>query len=238
MGANTKIMLPLHVRSEHILQVVGKCVGVSFVKEAFEGNNGVIPEFDPDAPGSNQNPWHITFKSRQSFQVLAAQGDRLDFGQMLFTDIAGQAHGWYFHQETDTEDHKRLDPPSSSLGVAVGRRLVRFFGGHVQYNDGNSAPHMHYRRSPKTAHYPPPARRMLDEDCEPNIRWYLFQNALDVEPLVSIKELQQASKLAAYGLTDRDKLLMERLVVEEESLQMKQALRGVPAAPSRPTPRL
>ena len=238
MATSANIRLPLHVKGEHILQVIGKCVGVPFRKETFEDYKGDRPVFDPAVPGSNENPWHITFCPEGSvFELTPAKNSSLSFGQLFFTDMADQRHSWSFHQETDTDDHKLVSPVSSSLAVAVGRRLVLFFGGALQVND-NKESDPEYRKSPRSALFPPPRRRREDENPDPNERWYAFQNALNEVQPITVRELRAASKVSAHGLSERDQALLVVLEREEQRMKLARSVESIPYAPSKRSPRL
>lgn len=235
MSSSAHIKLPLHVKNRHILEVIGKCVGVPFRKMSFAINNGIAPSFDPHLPAGEDNPWSISFEPSSSFELAPAENSELSFGRILFTDIAGQSHGWFFHAEADTEDHKLVSPPSSRLSIAVGRRLVRFFGGQLIYDDNKET--VGTRKSPRKALYPPPSRQPRGEIFNPNARWYLFQNALDSMKLITSLEMEEASKWAAYKSASRDEKLLEVLIREENHQSLVNAVKDMPAA-ARPGPRL
>jgi hypothetical protein len=132
MSVDTNITLPLHVRSDHILKVVAKCVGCPSVQTVFKDRQS--EPFDPDLPSSRDNPWFVDFKSKSDLVIKTAgmPGNEISFGYLCFSDIVGNNYRWEIFPETEHENGKLLKPSSRVLPVAVGLRLVKFFWRHDQ----------------------------------------------------------------------------------------------------------
>lgn len=227
MGVDTRIMLPLHVRSEHAIKFAARVMGEecemrTFPNTSWKPRTLTVEEtarpFDPDAPSSADNPWHLRFTGPKK-EVISESG--VDFGRFEFHDINGGFYSWLFFQETENEEYKLLNPSSYPVAIAVGRRLVEFFGGKMQYSD--HADTIDYEVEPANALFPPKAPGQ-DSDA----RWYQFYNALWNAPMITAQELRAAGKLASYGMEEND----ERLAVALEVRIATQTLEaGIAQAP-------
>ena len=229
VGTSTKIILPLSVSVDRLCMVVGKVVGAPVHLKTFPGQNLVrkrshgfdtieVPvPFDPDRPSSRDNPWHVAFSGARAdhprTESPAGSGE-LSHGYLAFTDQAGTAHRWFFHQETEDEDHKLLSPGSHGLAVAVGRRLVRFFGGKLKEADTRAEPEFDLRVSNARAIFPAKKRHQTSDD-----RWYQFHNALNAEPVLSAKELAEA--IDQHGGNEDHHALRKSLETYERKLALE-----------------
>ena len=237
VGTSTKIILPLSVSVDRLCMVIGKVVGAPVHlktfpdqklfhrKRGFDTIEVPVP-FDPDRPSSRDNPWHVAFSGawadRPRAESPAGSGE-LSHGYLVFTDQAGTAHRWFFHQETEDEDHKLLSPGSHGLAVAVGRRLVRFFGGKLKEADTRTEPEFDLRVGNARAKFPEKKRHQVGD-----ARWYQFHNALNAEPVLSVQEL--ASAIDQYGGNDSHRALLASL----EAYERKRALEAVAKQSARP----
>ncbi len=94
-----------------------------------------------------------------------------------------------YHYEPSEIDGRLLMPPSTCWWIAVGRRLVDFFGGALDYNDCDDKD-INFRRPKKS-------RKMnAPEDGKP---WYAFQERMLIVKPITEKEIQAMVKHAAYG---------------------------------------
>ncbi len=107
MGANTYIKLPANVRVRDIATVIAVAVGFS---AELEGRGTYIVA---RAPGVKIN------------STISPSDYTLEFDD----------RHCYFHYEADDFDGRLLSPRSTAFWVAVGKRLVDFFGGTMIYND-------------------------------------------------------------------------------------------------------
>jgi hypothetical protein len=169
MGVDTIIRLPENVEINHVADVIGILAGLKAEKKNFQRSEGWYVEVDgvnilgrpsiPDGP-------EITFKS----------------------PLDGENHSVSYWYE-DSEGGRMLSPHSTAFWIAIGRGLVKFFGGTLVYKDtGNMKPN--FRGRPKSDALNRP------QDGKP---WQnLQQRLLDLKPLTQ-KDLKAESKHAAYG---------------------------------------
>lgn len=195
MGVNTKIYLPLHVRGDHVLQVIGKLAGEPWEVVVSNQKGGINPEI----PTSEENSWRIHFPGHHDTLKIRSSNMFAEMGRMLFTDASGKAHAWNWHTETEEENWKLLSPGSHALAISVGKRLIEFFGGEICYADTTDK--IDYRVPNEKARFP---RKTLDQT--PNDRWYQFQNALRAEALLTRAELEEAINIAG-GKNEYTKLM-------------------------------
>jgi len=220
MGLNTVIRLPLHVRTNQVLEVLARVAGEAYRLEAFER-----AAFDPGEDPGEDNPWHVRFKRRQ-LQARPSRGC-MDFGYLQFQDAAGQNHAWAWHTEDEMEQYKSLRPGAHALAVAAGRRLVRFFGGNMTYSDYNDQ--IDFAVDPAAARLVPITAQQSSND-----RWYQFHKLLHAEGLLTQVEIAQAAE--KMGWRKEEKALMAHLPVNESGVLMQ---KHTPAAgPARPAPRM
>jgi hypothetical protein len=241
MGANTRITLPHSAQSQKVLEVIAKVVGIPFEVENLYKEEKPLGKYgmprkpkpiDASLPSSADNTWRLVFEGWvHELKVTPNSGgyDALSHGNLMFKDAAGQQYAWMLHTETEEENTRSMLPSSHPLGVAVGIRLVKFFGGTVCYNDGvdEEKPSNRLRKSPARAKFPPKTKDQTSND-----RWHQFQNALRAEPMLTVKELEHAAKFAAYPSTDKYVVLLERLKVEESRRLLDEA-----SAPATGIPR-
>ena len=202
MSEDTHIIFPVHIRSKHILCVVAKIMAVPHTIGAHRGGR-----IDPSRPAGLDNRWHIAFDdSHQQIGFVAVDSEitKTDSGisDLTFTDPAGGRHSWMFFPESDFEDRKVLLPNAGALPVAVGRRLVEFFGGQLQFRGARDD--VVVDRS--QALFP---QRTHDQDVDE--RYFQFQNALAAVPRLSAQELVQGAADCAMRLTATEKNLRVRL---------------------------
>jgi hypothetical protein len=211
MGISTRINLPLHVSASGVLQVIGKCVGAVFTVKTFDLTSVKTPIPDMNKPSSKENQWFVDFSNKN---LKVNSEGRLDYGTFEFEDMALNKYQWLFHQETEHEDHKSINPGSSAMAVAVGVRLVKFFGGSVQFCDHTDK--ADYIVNAKKAVFPPKTNGQSSDD-----RWYQYQNALRGLPVLTIKELEAASKKSSYGLGEKGEALLVALRCAEHEAALE-----------------
>lgn len=193
MSTNTRILLPLYVRADRVAEVVGKVVGTPFVIKTLDSRAPAQEIHGMPEPCGEGHCWHLVFPRRPDFGIQPnADLADISFGQLRFTDLAETTHEWSFHAEVEEEDGKMLHPGSHGLGAAVGRRLVDFFGGRVDYHDLDNPPS--YKKSPRRAKYPTKTPGQSSDD-----RFYQFYNTLLAEPLLTSDELRQGAALSSCG---------------------------------------
>ena len=224
MAVNARIYLPLSAKSQCILETIGKVAGAPTTIETFPLPTGLPrrlgqpdsmppahPAFDPKQPSSDGNPWHVRV-ARKAIHMAVTPND-FSFGSLVFQDAAGGCHQWTFHTEIEDEHSKQLSPGSNALAVAIGRRLVRFFGGKLIPCD--STDRVDLTVSNAKARFPTIRAGQTSND-----RWHQFHNALASEPVLSSAELRQA--LSTHGDFSGDEALLHCL----ESRERHQSLQG------------
>ena len=240
MGVNTIIQLPLHVRADYVLQVIAKVVGEPWTKGNFgkqrstrvNGRWETIVEpiaFDPERPPSPGNPWHLQFERLHTSLKVQPADTSHNIATMIFTDLGGERHGWYWHTDDPDEQFKTLSPGAHALAVAVGRRLVAFFGGQIIYSDATDK--VNYKVSSTKARLPKKKAAQTSDD-----RWYQFYELLAEEPLLTAAELRKA--IERMGSRDCDDRLLAKLEIFEKAQKLDQALPAPSLDLKRTSPRL
>lgn len=209
MSDNCKTLFPSYIKHEKVLYVIAKVAGASWDYYSFDKK-----KFDSTLPGSNTNPWHIKFDSKQ---VKAENTHSIGMVNFNFHDAADQYYSWNYHLElSDRDDEKVLNPGSYGFSVAIAKRLVDFFGGQVQFSDSDEDyPERHYKNdNPK---FP-----RIIEETQSNERWYTFYNLLEQEPLLTYAELKEACD--AYGTSEKDAKLLSYLKNYELYINMEEKM--------------
>ena len=184
MGTNTKIRLPLGTHSQDILEVLGRALGATMYPLALTQNA------DPSKPSGEDNAWSYLL-SDDRFSVKMANPKRLmgAYGTIALTAFHQVDYEWYIHTENEDENHVLLNPGSHPMAIAMGCRLVNFFGGSVQYNDSSERIN---RRVPVENSLFARHRKTADS------RLHALTNALrETGPLLS-KEILRTYRWAAY----------------------------------------
>lgn len=228
MSTNTIIRLPKHATNEQIMSVIGRYVGSHSEKEGLNQ-----PDCDFGLPCSENNTWHyLFFPKEEQFGIKAASHSFLSHGILSFPDITSQQWGWFFHQENEEDDWKTVRPGSHALAVAVGRRLVEFFGGEVVYSDCEEKDEPDFKRKNYQCEFP---KRLKNQ--APNSRFYQFQNALDKVSLISVQELDDGLRDCSRRDYNKSPLihLRDLLVIKEEQDSLHKIF---PSAIDNSTPRL
>lgn len=212
MSVNVRIQLPLSVNTERVIKVMGKCLGVDFHLKTFDDK-----PFNSSEASSKENSWHFSFNKKGETFIDAKSDERdVSFCHFNVKDCAGNSLSWLFFYETEDESYKLLSPGSSAIAVALGRRLVKFFGGEIQYTDYDDKSDM--RCSDASSLFPTKKKSQSSDD-----RWYQFQNALLAQPLLTVKELEFGKKKASYW-TDRDENFLSHLKIIEDRQKMDKVL--------------
>lgn len=230
MGSSTKIVIPYHVTNSNLLKVIAKVMGCPFEKDTFKNytagkDYGQKPEFNPDLPVSNENKWHINFDNKSVYSDFGSAKDITNC-YLNFKDLSEQSHGWFFMlEDAENEDGKILLPDSTIISVAVAKRIVDFFGGYAVFNndkDIEDSPQYFYNYLDKDVqNVKMPAKKDINLDLTlpeyQNYTYNLFQNMLNNEPILTVKELDAAEKFASYN-TDKDKVFYEKIMMYEREL--------------------
>ncbi len=195
MGVDTKIRLPLGTHSDDILDVVARVLGGNLRPNASQNTD------DFSLPASEHNPWYY-LRTDEKLKLELSGPTNINglFGTMHFHAFNKVNFSWYLHMESENEDQVILSPSSTPLAVAMGRRLVEFFGGGVEYSDSTGKINFRVAKEKSMFHK---ARETSAS------RLIALTNALEsIRPLHS-SELFKAIKWASYGDQERTSLVLE-----------------------------
>lgn len=199
MGTDTKIYLSNHAKTEQVFAVIQKVMGADFTQSTSGGRT-----INKSKPASGNNPWHIKFKKNDGNNIKLS--DKSYF-QFVFLDPIGNTQSTlYFFEGMDSDysydQEKYMNPSSSAIWGVLGKRLVDFFGGKVLFSDSadsDNPDNWHVCENPKF-----PKRTKADDD---NQRYYLYNNLLFNEKLITSNELEEMQKVTRYWDEDDSKLL-------------------------------
>ena len=218
MGVSCNIYLEPHAKTEQIFEVILKVLGNEFEHTFFDRDSKKNKQPDFTKPCDNNNSWYLRAKENPNNRIELKD---VDYFQFIFEDIA--KNQFYFNIHLDSEDGhlpfcKNISPNSMATYCAVGKRLVDFFGGKLNYSDCDDLddPKNYYLvDKPKF-----PARTMKEEINE---RWHLYYNLLNEEPILTVKEIKEMTEKSAYD-TERDKQLISYLEKYEQVKELENEL--------------
>jgi hypothetical protein len=223
MATNAHIELPLHVDPDHIQEVVGRLAGAECTRQLLEGRNTSFLKEDEEV--GEDVSWCVRVDGL-GWRFIDNMGPTLV--HMAFKDASGHRHSWGLHRLNEEEDAQLLMPGSHALAVAVGKRLIAFFGGTLTYDDnkGTVDETVLVRKA-----ILPPRKKTQDSDD----RFTQYQQALwSLAPLTS-PELREAAPLSAYGLDEHDDALMVALDGLEASRTRKLLAKNLGETPKATT---
>ena len=154
MGVNCKITLPPAARLQDVADVIGALAGMPCKQRDF---------------GKGLKGWaaHVDGVTAESIKGLPTCAN-IEFD----SPVDGSRHHVMYHFEWDRHGNRGLMPRSTPLWCAIGKGLVDFFGGSVDYNDWDAI----------AVDYSQPARD--DIHAEDGAEWYAFQERkLAVQPI-------------------------------------------------------
>jgi hypothetical protein len=163
MGANCQITLPHAVKARDVADVIVACSGVRPEKQYLGARDG----WAAYCPG-------VTVTASPHDPTLA---------NICWRDPAGEEQRVLYFFEWSAAG-RGLMPPSTAFWVAVGWRLVEFFGGSVVYNDAEGL----------TPDFVRPARE--DGRVEDGPEWKAFQERKLAVPPLTVEELGEAEACA------------------------------------------
>jgi hypothetical protein len=113
MGCDCKIRLPAKARVGEVADVIAKLFGCRSEIKNFDRSEGIFCDISG---------------------VKTVPSSMVECCYIEISKPCGFKYQYLYHFEA--EDFGRLImPASSALGIALGRRLVQYFGGSVDYND-------------------------------------------------------------------------------------------------------
>lgn len=176
MGVSCRVTLPPNVRLGFVVKVIGAVAGCPVRSESLDKTGGVYARVDGVRA-------QVTSIPEMASIVIERQ-----------TVDGETSHYVNYHFEGDDGGGtKTMIPPSTAFWVAVMRRVVKFFGGKLDYNDCDE----------KRTNYSVPFksnRENCPSDGEP---WNdLNRRILAIEPITE-KEWRACDKYAAYKIGER-----------------------------------
>lgn len=177
---------------------------------------------DFEQPCSEHNRWYFLV-DQDAIQVSFSSSPLDVTGTLLVKDAVGKQHSLFMCLDPKTEGGGgcRLLPGSTPFCVALGKRLVEFFGGTVCYNNSyeeGEKPGNDLHVPPGEAIFPP----ALPGDDE-NKRWYEFENAVHAQKPINSHELEQAQALCRYKKEEETKALIDVLRPLEEYADLQKS---------------
>lgn len=174
MGVDCYIMLPHDARIRDVAKVMGALAGFKKEEEKFSSGDG----------------WHAKV---HDVEVEGIEGPALPCSAHIYLrgkTIDGEKDHFVLFTYEAFQRYRGMIPRSTPFWIAMGLRLIQFFGGAMVYNDcewDHDGPPDVVCQCPRPTNFV--------EDNEP---WCEFQQAiLDVEPITKL-EIVQAAKHAAY----------------------------------------
>jgi hypothetical protein len=172
MSVNTLIVLPADTRSDDVADVIGILMGGKPDFILFGGRT----------PGGYVKVEGVEIKTTSFYRMaeIIVRGTLIDGKTVHFVS---------YHFE-GSKGQRLLSPCSTALWIAVGLRLIKFFGGKMIYKDSAPPRAGHYDRS-----FPTPKRGNSHEDGKKYADFQ--QELLHLKPLTSA-DLKKWERRAAY----------------------------------------
>lgn len=185
MGVDCYINLPMDVDIDDIAHVMSILVGNKPILEPINGsqNGGIACHVKGYQFASTHTP-HMTMINLE----LVGGG--------LMVDGTDHHYCHFFYCSRNEETGKIVNclyPRSNPFWCALGKKLVQFFGGSVQFNDCDSAKGKNVYRSKR--HCPVDKHGLTPHDGK---EWNEYQKAMsEIKPL-TIKDLEEVRHLTGY----------------------------------------
>ena len=172
MGVDCIITLPSYTRVRDVAEVIGVAMGMPHELRKFS-------ERDDSGSYCHVEGVRVHPTSEATLAEIKVDGVAVDGNEIR--------ESFWYHFEFDATGQRGIMLRSTALAIVLGRRLVNFLGGMVDYNDSDNTD-VDYYCSPQ---YPDG----LPKDGE---EWNEYQRKInDVLPL-SKEELQEAHEWATY----------------------------------------
>ena len=200
MGVDTKIYLENHANVEKVYDVIARTLGAELKKYSSKG----LSNLDVDEPSWNGNDWNVSVihDSRNGFKYV-----RPTYFDLTLYDVCGQHYHTLFFYDVDDNEYAQngerlLNPNASGVWLAIGKKLVDFFGGKMLISDADSweDPNNWYVKEEGTY-----SKKI--NHCDD--RWYAYVNALDKTLPLSKEDLLEFKDKCAYWNEREDTLLAQ-----------------------------
>ena len=172
MSVNSLILLPPDVRIHDVAMVIGILSGLKPHKQMLSGG-GYACHVDGAKADSCQN--------MPEMSTITVTGDLIDGETNHYTT-------WHWEPDNNTKGERLLYPKANAFWIAVGRRLVDFFGGSIVYCDFDNKVNYSAKK---------PRRRNNPSDGD---QWHAFQDEMLVLNPLTQSELEAANELSAYKM--------------------------------------
>jgi hypothetical protein len=177
MGIDTRIHLPANVQVGDVAKVIGILAGLPPVKTILEQCR-------------RDDAWFVRVEG------ITVTGT-LGVPEMASINLKGklidgqEVHNVFYHFEDsdDRGDWRLLMPRSTAFWIAMGRRLIDFFGGYMDYADYDD----------ERVDYESPVKPWRENAPEDGAQWQAFQERVfNVIPLTKA-DIKACQQFAAYG---------------------------------------
>lgn len=168
MGVDTRIRLPEDVRINDVAEAMGILAGLRFEKKDL----------------NHKGEWYV--------HVPDAEAKPSNIPEMAYINLKGEmvdgktAHMAFFHYETE-EPGRLVSVRCTPFWIAIGRRLVEFFGGWIDYSDCDDRRRDYSRKKPRKCNNP--------SDGKP---WQDFQEAMFSLKPITKADIEKCRQWAAY----------------------------------------
>lgn len=173
MSVNTHIYLPCDVRFDDVANVMGILAGL---------DARLVP-FDATKPWKG---WYVKVDGVDWRQSHTPRMCIIEL-ESAYEQADGQSSHEAFYHFENPDGSRCVSVGSTPFWIAVGRGLVKFFGGRMTYQDTTDKVDFRAKK-PRACNSP--------EDGRP---WCDFQKAVLAVKAVTKAELRAAAKLAAYN---------------------------------------
>lgn len=180
MGVDCNIHLPSNVQVKDVASVIGVAAGLKSERKLLGHTDG----------------WYLHVNG---VEVIASPvvtlADILLNGKMIDGELR---HEISYHFEPCCGSGRLLMPRSTAFWIAIGRRLVDFFGGHMSYQDCD--PSEDYTKWPKSN------RLNCPQDGKP---WQKFQERKEAVLPLTHADLVYCDEFAAYKMGEMKTTFIE-----------------------------
>lgn len=220
MGIDAKIYLEPHANPRKVFDVIQKVMGVEFKYSCFNQAS-----FDIKLPSSEDNSWHLKPVKNDN----SIENKDIDYLTFDFKDLCNSQYHCLYHLYLEDDEYainneKCINPKSMAVWLAIGKRLVDFFGGKMLYADSldYESKDSWYVNHKKTKFGP----NKKQQEFDANRRWYQYHNALNSEQILTAKEIKDMIPLSGYGLDERTELLVGYLEKYEIAQELHNGLKN------------
>lgn len=218
MGIDVNIYLNPHAKIEQIFEVMLKAFGGEMVQKQFTGEKE--PNFDN--PPNINNRWYLTPVKNNDNKIELVDPTYFRFH---FKSCSNEIFSSLVHLDCE-EGHiptsKALMPQSTATWCAIGKKLVDFFGGKLQYRDDtneDNPENFYLVNKPKF-----PARKVGEDS---NTRFYKYYNLLHNETVLTTEEINNMAKHCSH-FSDTDKRMILFLEKYWAAQELTQELKNQP----------